>query len=412
MIGGAGTESVRIAYEYLQKTQTAAIAFSQDGFSIEEEIFINAIALHALDYDDIDLMYHVQPSTMILPVVYAICDQNHLTGRDLVEAYILGTHILRSIAAGLNDCSQGITTTSVVGIFAAAAVAGKLMGLDRKQLVNALGIAGGFSSGLKANFGTEMKDITIGSAAVNGYRAAKLAKAGVTAAPDIFENPNGFSAVMNPFYDFHAAKEFLMTGLGQPSRETWHHKSYAASMAMIPAIEAAKRLREQNGIRPEQIKKVRCNVSAVMFNVNKFPFPKNIQQTKFSLPYCISLALTKERITAEDFNTETAGEDVLRADIMKRIYIFNAIEEEESNPYIVEMSLETEDGEKYFTRVEKIEELLRHACNPEKVKGKFWECCKMGNVPIHQVEKLFGVLQELSDENDVACIANVLKLTK
>ena len=66
----------------------------------------------------------------------------------------------------------------------------------------ALGIAGGLSSGLRANRGTMAKALNAGRAAENGVVAATLAAKGFTASAGVFEDPMGFfSAACGGRYD-------------------------------------------------------------------------------------------------------------------------------------------------------------------------------------------------------------------
>ena len=74
--------------------------------------------------------------------------------------------------------------------------------LDREHTGWALGIAGGLSSGLRANRGTMAKALNAGRAAENGVVAATLAAKGFTASASVFEDPMGFfSAACDNRYD-------------------------------------------------------------------------------------------------------------------------------------------------------------------------------------------------------------------
>jgi 2-methylcitrate dehydratase PrpD len=82
-----------------------------------------------------------------------------------------------------------------VGVFAAAAAAGRLLGLSVDQLRHALGIAASESAGLVRNFGTMTKPFNAGHAAKGGVIAAMLAKQGFTADTSIFDGKDGFLSI-------------------------------------------------------------------------------------------------------------------------------------------------------------------------------------------------------------------------
>ena len=65
------------------------------------------------------------------------------------------------------------------------------MGADESAFRSAISIAAAQAGGMQRNFGTMAKPLQAGLAASAGVRAARLAVAGVTAAPDGLGTPNG-----------------------------------------------------------------------------------------------------------------------------------------------------------------------------------------------------------------------------
>src|SRR5204862_1177878 len=90
---------------------------------------------------------------------------------------------------------NGWHATATVGVLGATAAAGRLLGLDERQLRNALGIAASMASGSRQNFGTMTKPLHAGLAARDAVLAAELASNGFTADPDQLEAPQGFFAM-------------------------------------------------------------------------------------------------------------------------------------------------------------------------------------------------------------------------
>ena len=119
-----------------------------------------------------------------------------------------------AIGRGLNPkhYSLGWHCTSTLGIFGAAAAVGKIIGLNRSQIINAIGIAVSESSGLKINFGTMTKSFHAGRAAAKGLQAAYLAAEGFTASNEAFEGDAGFVKVTTGQYDL----EKITSSMGKP----------------------------------------------------------------------------------------------------------------------------------------------------------------------------------------------------
>ena len=87
---------------------------------------------------------------------------------------------------------HGFHSTATCGVFASAAAAARLYGLDVAQTRRTLAIAASQAGGLRENFGTMTKPFHAGRAAEAGIIAADLAAAGWTAADGILESPRGF----------------------------------------------------------------------------------------------------------------------------------------------------------------------------------------------------------------------------
>ena len=86
--------------------------------------------------------------------------------------------------------SAGFVRTCVsgtCGVFGSVAAAGRLLGLDKGQMVHAMGIAGTQASGVREVFGSMAKPLHPGRAAQTGVLAALLAKRGFTGSTSILE---------------------------------------------------------------------------------------------------------------------------------------------------------------------------------------------------------------------------------
>jgi 2-methylcitrate dehydratase PrpD len=79
----------------------------------------------------------------------------------------------------------------VWGPFGGAAAAGKLLGLDARQMRNAFGLAGSQSAGTFAHWGTPTIKFHQSRGALSGYLAATLADTGFEAGADVLTAPDG-----------------------------------------------------------------------------------------------------------------------------------------------------------------------------------------------------------------------------
>jgi len=156
--------------------------------------FLNGTAGHALDFDDVADEIKGHPSVVLVPALLAVAEANGSSGRELLEAYVVGFEVGCAIARGLpveRHYRQGWHATATIGVIAAACAAGRLLRLDEVRMRHALGIASSMASGSRQNFGTMTKPLHAGMAARDAVIAAQLAATGFTADPEQLEGPLG-----------------------------------------------------------------------------------------------------------------------------------------------------------------------------------------------------------------------------
>ncbi|RGP35390.1 MmgE/PrpD family protein [Pseudotabrizicola alkalilacus] len=161
--------------------------------------FVNGTAGHALDYDDTSKSLSGHPTVIIVPGLLALAETTGASGKDFVDAYVIGFEAATRFARGVNfqHYEKGWHPTATLGIFGAAVSAGYLLKLNAQQYAHALAMCASLASGIKANFGTSTKPLHAGIAARNGLFAALMAAKGVNASPVAFEHAQGFWEVFN-----------------------------------------------------------------------------------------------------------------------------------------------------------------------------------------------------------------------
>ncbi len=207
----------------------------------------------------------------------------------------------------------GFHPTAVFGAMAAAAGVAAALGLDRRAIVNALGIAGSMASGIIEYLaeGTWTKRMHAGWAAQSGLRAALMAKHGFTGPRTVFEGTHGL------FHGFaHTTKgdyDALVGDFGTRwVTETLAFKPYPCGTMTHPYIDCARRL-AAHGIAAEQIAELVCDVAEGTVHRLWEPLadkqhPANGYAGKFSTPYCIAAGFVRGNVGLGDF-TDAAVKD-------------------------------------------------------------------------------------------------------
>ena len=164
-----------------------------------DAVLANGVLLRALDLND----YVVEPDGSIgghpsdnIPVALAAGQLFRRTGRDVLAAIVLGYEVFGHFRRMMERRSpwDGVSASGVV----APLVAGRLMGLDRRQLASAIALSlsrAATSAVVRAGDISEAKSIANAFVAQHGIYSALLAQHGLTGPLAILEHPRGMKAI-------------------------------------------------------------------------------------------------------------------------------------------------------------------------------------------------------------------------
>ena len=274
---------------------------------------INGAASHALDYDDVNFAMGGHPTVTVVPALLSLGEQRKASGRLFIESFVAGYETSGRVGnlVGPSHYTRGFHVTGTVGSFSAAAAAGRMLGLDPRQLAVAFGIAATQAAGLKSNFGTMCKPLHAGTASEHGLRAAKLAAKGFTARADVLECDQGFASSQSD--DLNVEK-----ALGEPP-QGWHlrnnlFKYHAACYLTHAPIECAKEIRLKSNFPPERVKKILLRLDQGADKVCNIPNPTTGLEAKFSLRQTVAMALTGvDTANLDSYNEAITQEPRIRA---------------------------------------------------------------------------------------------------
>ncbi len=160
----------------------ASIFLESQKANLDQAVLVNGAVGHVHDYDDVHMDMPGHPTVPVAPVVLALGEARGASGAQMLAAFSAGvdTECIIGKALGPSHYARGFHATGTLGSLGAAAAASVLYGLDDEATARALGIAATRASGLKSQFGTMVKPLHAGNAAMNGLSAARLAQRGFT----------------------------------------------------------------------------------------------------------------------------------------------------------------------------------------------------------------------------------------
>jgi 2-methylcitrate dehydratase PrpD len=229
--------------------------------------------------------------------------------------------------------NAGFHPTAVLGAMAAAAGVAAALGLDRRGVVDALGIAGSMAAGIIEYLaeGAWTKRLHAGWAAQSGLRAALLAKHGFKGPRTVFEGSHG---LFHGFANTTQGNYDALTGdFGQRwVSKTLAFKPYPCGTMTHPYIDCARRLAARD-VKAGQIKEMICEVGEGTVHRLWEPLadkqrPPNGYAAKFSTPYCIAAGFVRGNVGLGDFTDAAVTDPAVLALARKVRYVIDP-----ANPY-------------------------------------------------------------------------------
>jgi 2-methylcitrate dehydratase len=307
-VGAMDAEAYAIAKRCALRVQSdrSATLFGGGTSSVEWATFVNGLLIRYLDYNDTYLSLEpAHPSDNLAPVL-AVGESLGVGGKELITAAVLAYEIQCRLCDAASLRKQGVDHVTY-GAISSAIAACKLMELNIKQTVHAIGIAGVCNVALRQTRSGELsmwKGCAFANAARNGVFAALLAAEGMTGPAPIFEGDLGFMKLVTR-EPFTVATMGGEDGSGQSFMiPQTYIKYWPAEYHSQSAIDAALQLRPEVG-DVRRIKSIDIHTFEAAYSIiGKYPEqwrPQTRETADHSLPYCTVIALIDGEVTDRQF---------------------------------------------------------------------------------------------------------------
>ncbi len=273
----------------------------------------NGAISHALDYDDTHFAHIGHPSVGIYPAALAIGEAIGASLQSVCDSFLLGAEASCrfGMVLGRGHYQRGYHQTATAGAIGATIAAGRLLGLDRRQMQHALSLVATRASGLKSQFGSMGKPYNAGMSAANGVEVAMLAKAGFLSCDDGLGGPQGFIETHTDAPDFSGPfvdmppERFVFTDI--------KYKLHACCHGTHAMIEAVRELMEQRGGNTLRPKEIHVKTNARWLKVCDIKQPRTGLEVKFSYAYLAGMVLAGYDTSSEkSYDDGLHGEPALR----------------------------------------------------------------------------------------------------
>ena len=377
-----------------------------------EAAFANGVASHALDYDDFSEPMGGHQSVPLVAPLMAVAEARGFSGAQVIEAYLVGieTEIRFARAVNFVHYDKGWHPTATVGIFGTVAAVGHLVGLPAATLTTAFAIAASFASGLKANFGTMVKPLHVGQTARNGLLATMLAERGYDANPAALEHPQGYLNVFNGPGQFDA--ERLLQDWASPLEildPSMGLKQFPCCGSTHPAIAAMLALREEEGVRADDVAAIQAMPHGRRLRHTNNPDPRTPLQAKFSVQYAVARALLDGAVRLGHFEGDAPMQPEIRALLARTTAAAHPdMADDSPHQFSAEVRVTLKDGRVLSRR---IDNLVGRGGDQPLSADELWEKfsdCGVRALPGQDLPRLFEELQRLETIGDIGDLVRLM----
>jgi len=423
MVSGAGDEAARRVLATLSgwsRAHAGATFVGGDGMRGPAPFaaYANGTAAHAQDFDDNFLAALTHASAVLVPALLAVAEETGATGAQVVDAYLVGLECHAALGRGVNRSHylKGWHATATVGCIGTAAACARLMGLKGEAMLNAMSLGVSMAAGLKGQFGSQAKPMQAGMAAQNAVIAAAYARDGLTGRAEVLDNAYGFLNLFGgdapPGWDFE--KFPLGSSQGGGPRHVIEAvglapKCHPCCGSAHKSIDNLLDLKKRHGFGADDVEAIHARVNTTNLRNLCFPDPVNEMEARFSMHYCLAVALKNDFLSLKDFTPEAVMDPEIRA-LLTRTEMTATPPESELDPsgeFPHELTVRLKSGDELRITRTHPRGTLADPFTDEDRWRKFEDCCQP-TLGAEATRRLYGGFSALSETRDLSELMGLL----
>ena len=271
---------------------------------------VNATAGVSLELDEGTRLGGGHPAIHVLPGSLAFAEDNHLSGKKLVEALSAGYEILSRIAGSM-ILRPNVHSHGTWGTIGTSIAVGKMLDLDLDSTTSLMNLAASMSP---ANTwtpcfeGATIRNVYPGRSGMQGILAVHLLQCGFTSLED---GPlDVYGTILARSFDPEMSVEGL--GFGQMRIEQNYFKYYPCCLFNHPTLGAVEQLMNTEQFAIRDIEAIR--VTTMNFGSDRMAgdYPQNMLGAKFHIPYAVSALLVRGSLDVDAFSDSSLSDPLIR----------------------------------------------------------------------------------------------------
>lgn len=342
---------------YFEFAQPEVGAFKAIGtgkdLALKEAVFLNGLNGHALDFDDGTNSGIIHLGSPIFSLLLPLAQRYNKSVDEVLRAAIIGYESSYTMAVSIQPKHKalGFHATGTCGMLGATLAAAYMLGFTEEERFEAFAAACVAASGMLKvlDDGSELKPYNVAKTALLSLTSLQLSKAGFKGHPDPLGGYRGFLKMMSG--DEHTEiKTTLLNGTYAIMKS--YTKPYASCRYTHPPVEAAIHLRNQYGITPEMVDKIKVETYNLAVSGHDHTDIHGAYSAKMSTPYSTAVAMIYGKAGLQEFGKEVLENDTVKT-LTKKVEVLS--DEELSSIFPDKQSaivtIEV-NGKKYSERVD------------------------------------------------------------
>jgi 2-methylcitrate dehydratase PrpD len=380
----------------------------------------NSGMAHALDYCMNDDRIHYKSSVVAVPACFAVAESVNATGEEFLTAVCLGIDAGIRIGLAINP-HPSHALSWLVGGLASAMACGRIMGLNKEQMLDALGAAycQVSHSGMSVTSPALTKRLLPGVTARGAVFAAQLAKKGFPTVRNVLHGTQGF---FQTYYRLEGDLDRLTADLGKVFEVVnVGPKGYPCCRVLQAPLDATLALVRDHDIKADDVEAVTVRVNnqkisglpdETLPEVLQFRrHPRGDVDAQFSTPWAVATAIVKRKAFIDDFNEQGIRDPEVNR-MADRVTPVNdpalASQDTVLTPSIVE--IKTKSGQLFSNRVDFPKGNPNNPVTMDETVESFRKCRAHAARPLspENTEDAIKLILNLEEAQDVGQLAKLL----
>lgn len=367
--------------------------------------FVNGAMVRYFDFNDTYLSKEPGHPSDNIPACLAVAQAEGSSGKELLVAVALAYELQCRLCDAADIRHRGWDHVCY-GLVSAALASGKLMGLPKERLAQAVNISLNSHLAMRQVRAGELsmwKGFSFANASRNAVFSALLAREGITGPSPVFEGDMGFFNQVSGRFSLDV-KAFASKG-GRFKLQDTFVKFYPAEYHAQTAIWAALELREAVG-DPKRIAMVGVETHeagyAILGKEKEKWAPETRETADHSLPYIVSMALLEGKIDDSTYSPSKLRDPAIR-EFMAKVMVKEARELTAAYPGSVanKVTVKLDDGRVLSRQVDDPRGHPKNPMTQEEIEAKFARLTE-GTLSEPQAQKARKFVMELEEKDSVA----------